>query len=270
MLRFWRKRPRKPTPPAPAPAPAPAPTPAPTPTPAPAPAVVLSESLTGTGVFVSQADFYSDPVGRGASKNPDWACTGGEIVRTADGGRITDRNGYFRMWTRRSDLPFVRFACKVRFSGWYPSDGSSWHGLCVMLNRAVAVLGDLPAGEEAGYFLDYNNRGGYVTILKKVPGDTTARWPYPGAHYTMGGTYYEVAKAPGSFQPVPGEEHIFAGQVTKTPEGHALLQVERDGVEVLRYLDDGRHGGPPLTYGRVGVRADFMDVTLRDLVITRR
>jgi hypothetical protein len=239
---------------------------------APAPAVLLSESFTGPdGTFVSSSDFWSS-ADRGLSKNRMWVSESGAMMRTANAGRT--RSDYFRMWTRQNDLRFVKAELDVRFNG-FVSGTAGWHGINLWLNKQMctpvpscsAMNDPFNKGGNSGYALDFMNRDGSLTILKKVSGDTRKAWPASNIGFVEGGTYYYLAQS--TFRPTPGQTYRFGGQVLDNGDGTSTLRVLIDGQVRLQVRDDGRIGGPRLGAGRVGLRSDFADMTVDNLTITR-
>ena len=237
---------------------------------APAARVLLAEDFTGPdGPFVSQSAFYGSPDG-GVQENPDWFAESGELVRRAGKGRT--QSEVFRMWTRRTDLAFPTVSMDVRFHGWTGGD-QPWHGINLWLNETLCSPAPTCSrvddrGGVSGYALDFVNRDGTVTVLKKVAGDTRERWPEGATSFVQGGTYYELASA--EWSPVHGRSYRFGAQALDLGRGRTLLRTSVDGRVLLEVVDDGSVGGPALSGGgRVGLRGDFADLEVDDLRITR-
>ena len=243
-------------------------------TPAPAPAVagpLLSETFSkADGTFVSSGAFWST-ADRGLTENSTFMSESGQLDRVAGAGRT--RSDYFRMWTRHRDLANVTASLDVTFNGFTRGD-AGWHGINLWLNQQMctpvpscsAVNDPNNGGGNSGYALDFMNRDGSLTILKKVSGDTRAS--HPGAvSYSEGGTYYQLAGA--SFRPTRGQTHRLAGRSIDNGDGTTTLQVLIDGQLRLQVRDDNRVGGPRLGAGRVGLRSDFTDMTVDNFTIVR-
>ncbi len=242
------------------------------PAPTPTSSVVLRETFTGPdGTFVSSGQFWGSS-DRGASRNPTWFAESGSMRRTAGTGRVTFDQWNFRMYTRQNDLSHVTVNSDIRFNGWYGGSGG-WQGINLWLHRQMcipypscsAVNDPNNKGGNGGYALDFMNRDGSLTILKKVPGDTRAK--YAGATaYVEGGTYYPMAQT--TFRPNRGQTYRLTGQSVDNGDGSTTLRVVVDGQVKLQVRDDGRIGGPRLGPGRVGLRTDYADVTVDNLSIS--
>jgi hypothetical protein len=264
--------------------------------------VLLEEDFDGDGVFVDQDHLWDgqdqadgredDDEGESADSgasgqddatgpsvdgdvvqvldggDPDWFSEAGEMV-LEDSTGLTDAS-VFRMWTHRTDLAFTQVEMDVTFNGWSGGD-SSWHGVNLWLNRSLCTpvpecgAVDDPGGN-SGYALDFMNRDGSVTILKKVSGDTREEWP-EATEYVQGGTYYELAAE--RWEPVPGRTYRFSGRAAELQDGSVALQVRIDGQPLLMAVDDATVAGPPLTGGRVGLRADNAVLSVDNLAIRR-
>lgn len=235
--------------------------------PAVEPAHRVVEPFAGPdGVFVDSDDFWNSS-DRGRRQNPEWFAEAGSLERERSAGRT--RSPALRMWTRRDDLAFVTAEMDLRFDGW-TAGGEPWHGVNLWLNRTLCT--PVPAcsavddgGGNSGYALDFLNRDGSLSILKKVPGDTRARWPQGEVGVAQGGTYYSLAQT--RWQPERGRTYRFGGRSLDRGNGTSSLQVLIDGKVLLEADDDGTVGGPRLTGGRLGLRSDFVALTVDDLVV---
>ncbi|MCW2682068.1 MAG: hypothetical protein JWM62_3469 [Frankiales bacterium] len=234
------------------------------------PTGLLGETFSGSaGVFSDQDAFWSR-ADRGYAQNASWFAESGAILRTGAGVARTT-SPVFRMWTRRTDLRGSSASMKLRFDG-FTAAGDSWHGVNLWLNSAVCTpvpscsAVDDGQGGNSGYALDFTNRDGSLTILKKVSGDTRSTWPRGAIDHAWGGTYYWMADT--RWTPEPGRTYQYQGRAVERADG-TLLQVVVDGKVLLQVLDNGSMGGPRLTGGRVGVRSDYANVTIDDLAITR-
>jgi hypothetical protein len=232
--------------------------------------VLLVEDFTGSdGPFVSSSAFWNGE-DLGEAENATWLSESGALLRRSQQGSID--GDVFRMWTRERQFAFSQVDLDVRFDGW-TGGGEDWHGINLWLNASLCVplpdcgkIDDL-AGGEGGYALEFMNRDGTASILKKVPGDSRDRWPSGAVEQTQGGTYYELAT--GRFQPEPGRSYRFTASVQNHRGDGAALQVLVDGQTVLEVVDDGAVGGPPLKGQRVGVRGDYVRATFDELEISR-
>lgn len=230
--------------------------------------VLLRASFSEEEVFVSQDAFYGAD-DRGSSENAEWLAESGELLRTGAAARTTSPS--FRMWSRRTDLAGASVELDVRFDSWV-GGSEPWHGINVWLNSTLcAPSPECTAVRDAegngGYALDFVNRDGSLTILKKVPGDTRSRWPDSEVGYVEGGTYYVLAAR--SWTPEIGRSYHFAGSVSDGGDGTSILRITVDGEVLVEVVDDGSVGGPRLEGGRVGLRSDYADVTVDDLVVRR-
>lgn len=231
---------------------------------------VLRESFEGPdGAFVTERAFRTADLG--VAENATWLAESGQVFRRGSAGE-TD-SSVMRMWTRRTDLAFTTAEMDVRFNGW--NGGSSgWHGINLWMNETFCTpapgctrLQDGATSEgPSGYALDFMNRDGSLTILKKVAGDTRGTWA-GAVSYSNGGTYYQLAKT--TWTPTVGQTYRWAGRVVDNGDGSTTLQVLVDGRVLLAVVDDARVGGPRLTGGRVGLRSDYADLTVDDLTIRR-
>lgn len=232
--------------------------------------VLLSEDFAGpAGVFASQSSFYGASDG-GVRENADWFAESGEMLRQAGVGRT--HSPVFRMWSRRTDLQFPTVRMDVVFHGWV-GGSEPWHGINLWLNDAVcSPTPDCSRvddrGSVSGYALDFVNRDGTVTVLKKVAGDTRGAWPARATTFVQGGTYYELAR--GQWSPTPGRPYRLEAEAVDLGRGRTLLRTTVDGRVTLEVVDDGSIGGPRLSQGgRVGLRGDYADFEVTDLRISR-
>ena len=234
---------------------------------------LLSEDFEGEdGVFADERRFWhsDSPQDEQEGQASGWFAESGVLERRGSEG-WTD-SPVMRVWTQRDDLAFTQVEMDVTFNGW--SDGSDgWHGVNLWMNESLCTpfpecdkIDDGDEGGPSGYALDFMNRDGTITILKKVAGDTRDTWP-GATTYSNGGTYYELAEA--SFEPVQGRTYHFAGRAIDTGNGTTTLQVMIDGDVLLQVVDDGSVAGPRLTGGRVGLRSDYADLTVDDILIRR-
>lgn len=232
--------------------------------------MLLAEDFSGpAGAFVTESAFYGS-LDSGLAENAEWLAESGQLLREADSGRT--RSPVFRMWTRRTDLAFPVVSMDVVFHGWVGGD-EAWHGVNLWLNETLCA----PApdcsrvddrGGVSGYALDFMNRDGTVTVLKKVAGDTRDRWPEQATSFVQGGTYYELATT--RWSPTAGVPHHLVAEARELGGGRTLLRTAVDGEVVLEIVDDGSVGGPRLVDGgRVGLRSDYADVEVDDIRIQR-
>lgn len=257
------------------PAPTTTTSPAPTTTTSPAPTTtspLLVETFDGAdGTFVSQNDFWSS-TDLGLSKNATWLAESGTMLRSGGTGRTS--SDYFRMWTRSNDLAHVSADVDVTFNG-FTSGTAGWHGINLWLHKQMctpvpscsAINDPSSKAGNSGYALDFMNRDGGLTILKKVSGDTRAQWPASNIGFVEGGTYYYLAGS--TFRPTVGQRYRFSGRTVDNGDGSTTLQILVDGRLLLQVRDDGKVGGPRLGAGRVGLRSDFAHMTVDDFTITR-
>ena len=248
----------------------PLPTPPPVVAPAPQPASLLTETFSGSdGTFSDQNAFWGSQ-DLGISQNSTWFTESGSVQRRLEAGYTS--SPVMRMWTRRTDLAFTNVAMDVRFNR-FTGGSEGWHGINLWLNETLCTpapgctkVQDGPSAGPSGYAVDFMNRDGKLTILKKVHGDTRAKWP-GASSYANGGTYYQLAGT--RWTPQPGVKYRFAGRVIDSGNGTATLQILIDGQVKLQVVDTGRVGGPRLTGGRVGLRSDYADYTVDNILVTR-
>lgn len=234
--------------------------------------ILLSEAFSAPdGVFVSSSDFWNSS-DLGASKNSEWMSEAGTMYRRANTG--TADNSMFRMWTRRNDMGYVKMEMDMKFNGFF-SGTEEWHGINVWLNESYCTpesntnpctkVND--GNGPSGYAVDFMNRSGDITILKKVKGDTRAKWPQNATSYSAGGTYYYLKGM--KWSPVVGRTYKFAGQTIKNSNNTTTIKLMIDGQVLLEYIDNGSIGGPQLTGTRVGLRSDFANYNVDNIVISR-
>ena len=234
---------------------------------------LLTEDFQGEdAVWADERRFWHPERTGQQDEDPEsgWFAEAGVLERRDSQG-WTD-SPVMRVWTRRDDLAFTQVDMDVTFKGWV--DGSAgWHGINLWLNESLCTptpgcerIDDGQQGGPSGYALDFMNRDGTVTILKKVAGDTREAWPGAVSH-SNGGTYYKLAET--TFEPAEDRTYHFAGRVVDSGDGTATLQVIVDGEVLLQAVDDGTVTGPRLTGGRVGLRSDYVELTVDDVVIRR-
>lgn len=227
---------------------------------------LLVEAFDGPdGVYADQSWFWAGG-DRGRSREPDLFALSGDYMRV-DGQAVTSSD-FARLYSWRDDLANTTLTVDVRLDG-YTSGSADWHGINLWMNESLCEpvpscsAVDDGAGGNGGYALDFANRGGFVEIMKKVPGDVD----YPGAvSQSNGGTYYVLDRA--TWAPVEGRTYELTGEV-RPVAGGLEVRVLVDGAEILSAVDTGEIGGPPLTGGRVGLRSDFARVAWDDLVVER-
>jgi len=210
----------------------------------------VTETFKGGGdVFVSASAFWgSADDGRG--QNANWFAESGTMYRRSGAG-WTD-SPVFRMWTRYTSLAFPSVYMDVRFNGWADAT-HGWHGVTLWLNRKLRTpddgsrINDGPRQE--GYTVDFVKRDGKIRIQKKV------------------GDRYHILRQ-RRWQPRPGTWYRWGGRVIANRNGTSRIQVIVNGRVIQQVTDNGSVGGPPLRGGRVGLRGDYANVSIRNLSIT--
>lgn len=230
---------------------------------------VLEEHFDGAdGTFVSDDRFWGgEDLGR--AQNDRWYANDGELTIRA--GRAHTDDSQFRMWTRRVDLTDVEASFDMVFRGFSGGD-EDWRGLNLWLNRTHCTpVPDCSAiddsGGNSGYMLRFFAADGDMTVNKKVSGDTRGASPEQATSYVQGGTYYFMDKV--AWAPVIGQTYRLTGSVRDNGDGTSTIAMSVDDEVLLEVVDDGSIGGERLGGGRVGVRGDYVDVSIDDLAIRR-
>lgn len=220
------------------------------------------------GRWVDSEDFWGEE-DQGRSRNADWFANDGALeVR---GGQAQTEDRQFRMYTWRDDLQDPSVTFDLTWHG-FSGGEADWRGMAIWLNRTACTpvpecdaVND-PEGN-SGYMLRFVAADGFMIVNKKVSGDTREEFPERATDFVQGGTYYWLDKV--AWEPEQGRTYRLEGSVSKGAGGSRVIEMRVDGERLLRVVDDGSIGGPPLTGGRVGVRGDYADMTIDDLEIRR-
>lgn len=220
------------------------------------------------GRWVDSEDFWGEE-DQGRSRNADWFANDGALeVR---GGQAQTEDRQFRMYTWRDDLQDPSVTFDLTWHG-FSGGEADWRGMAIWLNRTACTpvpecdaVND-PEGN-SGYMLRFVAADGFMIVNKKVSGDTREEFPERATDFVQGGTYYWLDKV--AWEPEEGRTYRLEGSVSEGAGGSRVIEMRVDGERLLRVVDDGSIGGPPLTGGRVGVRGDYADMTIDDLEIRR-
>lgn len=227
----------------------------------------VSQSFDGPdGTWVDSEDFWDEP-DRGLARNETWFAIDGALeMRSGQAHTDDDR---FRMYTRRTDLQNPSVSFDLTFHG-FSGGSEDWRGINVWLNRTVCTPVpecdgvDDPEGN-SGYMLRFFAADGHAVVNKKIAGDTREDLSEHATSYVQGGTYYYMDEV--AWEPEEGRTYRFEGRVEDNGDGTSTIEMAVDGEVLLRVVDDGSIGGPPLMGGRVGVRSDYADISIDDLEI---
>jgi len=212
----------------------------------------------------------SNPADPAGVRSKIWTVTSGSLFSVGGhgwtgipDGRSPDRyseastdSAIFRLHTVRADFGDAEQEVEVRIirftqSATRPPHG--WDGV-VLWPRYVT--------EFHLYFAYLLRRDGRVAITKKCPG------AIPGGGFYNGGTYFELA-AVRPFRPtVAGRWYHLASAVQDNPGGSVTIRVFQDGVLVGAATDFGV-GCPPIRGpASLGIRADNVDASFDNYVVT--
>jgi len=226
----------------------------PDPNPEPAPtggSSLVSANFDGPdSAFVTSSAFWNN-ADDGLYQNTDWFAESGSLYRRSNLGY--SNSSVFRMWTRQTDLAFTKMEMDVQFNGW-AGGTSGWHGINMWLNRKLRTPADgnkiNDGSQQEGYAIDFNNRDGKIYIQKKVAG-----------------TYYILKQ--DTWAPVTGKWYHWSGRVIDNGNGTSTIQMLIDGQIIQQAVDNGSVGGPRLTGGRAGLRSDYANYNVDNLLINR-
>jgi hypothetical protein len=126
------------------------------------------------------------------------------------------------------------------------SPANDWDGLHVFIRYQ---------DEASLYYVSVLRRDGAIVVKKKVPDGPS-----------NDGTYHTLAERADAGATV-GTWHHVRITVTDDSTGFARITVEIDGEPALDAVDDGV-GGPPIRFGRTGLRGDNAEFFIRNFAIT--
>jgi hypothetical protein len=222
-------------------------------------AAPFTESFSGPdgGTFVSSNAFWGNS-DLGFSQNKHWFAESGSMTYAGNAGRI--RASTFRMWTRNTSLGSfgdvkVETDLKVNSLPNLRGGTAGWDGVKFWLRRQLCT--PEPAcgrvndpNSQAGYTAEVGLRDGRVYIQKKV-----------GSQYTM------LSSTPRN--PIPyGSWMRVGGVVRNNPDGSVTIQVLRNGKVLVQAVDRGTGGAPLRKPGRIGLRADNVDVNVKNMAVS--
>jgi hypothetical protein len=224
--------------------------------------VLIADSFSRPDGLITNEYAYWNRGAPDAINDAVWQLTSGSLFArsgTAWSGRpddiapnATSSNGtdsaILRMVSLRRDLSSVAVSFVLRRNGFTSTPSTPavpWDGEHVFLRYQ---------SETSLYAVSFDRRDGTTAIKKKVSGGTS-----------NGGTYYTLASGTDVFP--AGAFHRVLTSIADNADGSATIRLTVDGVAVLSATDAGV-GGPVITQGGVGLRADNADITVDDLVVT--
>lgn len=199
-----------------------------------------------------------------AAKSAQWFVTSGSLfIRggAATDGRLDDRaadprsarstnSAVFRAYTRHRFQPSYRLTCEVRVEPPQEVTGlrpAPWDGLHLMLDAE---------SPEAAYYVSLYRRNGQAVIKKKTPGGSVA-----GGSYTVLSHYVPSHLQAGRW----GEVRV---DVRRAGPRAVTIDLYEDGTLLTTATDDETvSGSPPLTSGRIGIRADKTSFAIKELTV---
>lgn len=209
-------------------------------------AALLLAGCAALGTAVRNAPFRDAFDGPDGPPGPGWVVTSGKLELR--GGKAETASPVFRVITRRRDFRDAEVSFSLLNRGLAPgphTPETDWDGVHVFLRYQ---------SQYHLYYASVNRRDNAVVIKKKVPGGPS-----------NGGTYHELSPKKPYVVPY-GEWQRVRAVVRDVPQGVAI-EAHIDGKLLVRAIDTGRLGGPPIRKaGRVGVRADNADILIDEFV----
>jgi hypothetical protein len=226
--------------------------------------LLFEAEFGGPDRLLSNEFAFRHPDSPDAVVSPQWFVTSGSLfVRSgaATNGSLDDRpanpssttgtnSAVFRTYTKQRFRPNYRVTFEVRVEPPRDVPGLSpapWDGLHLMVDA------DSP---EAAYYVSLYRRNGQSVIKKKTPGGTVA-----GGSYTPLSRYVPCHIRPGRWTEV---------RVDVRGDGsHGVtIDLYEDGTLLTTATDQSSlSGSPPFTEGRIGIRADKTNFSIKDLRI---
>lgn len=185
------------------------------------------------------------------ARNQHFLVTNGAVAYGSNGGRADAPK--LRLTTRRQDFQNVRVTLEWQHLGFVTAPGTraqNFDGVNVWIRHQ---------SQYSLYYATFNRRDGKIVLKKKEP-----RPHDPTSNY---GEYFTLAEAQAPFR--SGTDQRMSVEAKNVGRSAVELQVrDGSGRVLLRYLDDGRVGGPALTSpGAVGVRGDNSRLLLQSLQV---
>lgn len=224
------------------------------------PTPVFVDTFDGEDRLVTNEYAFNNPDSADAVVSDTWQVTSGSMfVRNGvawtgpidhespdPGSAEATGSGVFRAFTRveapRDSLITVRLL-PITFVD--NGEETAWDGAHILVRVQNAV--DF-------YAISVLRRDGTVVIKRKVPGGPS-----------NGGTYETLAAVHAPM--TEGEWHDVR-IATFDREGAVVIELWLDGANVLTAVDSGQYGRPIAEAGTVGFRADNLEVSFDDLVVT--
>jgi hypothetical protein len=231
---------------------------------------LFSDAFSAPDGLITNEYAYWNPHDGAAHRSADWEMDSGSLFARAGAGWtgvVTDscdpdrdsatctNSGVFRLNTRRRDFAAVRVDMRVRANAFDDRDESAdpdtpavdWDGVHIWLHYV---------DEYELYYASVDRRDGAVVIKKKCRG---------GAD--NGGTYYELASAPGFPVPMGAWQHVGASIQTNADQT-VTIKLYREGQELIAATDTGVGCAAITGPGAVGVRGDNLDFDLDDFTVS--
>jgi hypothetical protein len=240
------------------------------PAPARAQDPLFSDSFSALDGLITNEFAYWNPNDGTAHRSPDWEMDSGSLFARAGAGwtgSVTDNcdpdrnsstctnSGVFRLNTKRRDFGAVRVDMRLRANA-FDNRGESadpdtpavdWDGVHIWLHYV---------DEYELYYASVNRRDGSVVIKKKCRGGSD-----------NGGTYYELASAPGFPVPMGAWQQVGASIRTNADQT-VTIKLYRGGQQLIEATDAGVGCAAITAPGAVGVRGDNLDFDLDDFTVS--
>jgi hypothetical protein len=223
--------------------------------------LLFEAEFDGSDRLLSNEFAYRYPDSPDAVVSPQWFVTSGSLfVRegAATNGSLDDRaanadsttgtnSAVFRAYTKRRFRPSYRVTFEVRVEPPRHVPGLSpapWDGLHLMVDA------DSP---EAAYYVSLYRRNGVAVIKKKTPGGSVA-----GGSYAPLSHYVPCRIEPGQWIEVRVDVRSVGshGVTIDLYEGGTLLTTATDQTSYS--------GTPPFSEGRLGIRADKTNFSIKE------
>jgi hypothetical protein len=223
------------------------------------PEVLFSDAFQGPDGLVTNEYATGHPGDPHSRISPRWIVTSGSLFRRGDAGTdgpidrspvgpdstsATD-SAVFRAYTRARFDPSYSVRFEARVAAPVLTGGPAWDGFHVIVGARSAA---------AAYYVSVARRDHRAVIKKK-----TAGGPVAGGFYAAISAYRPFAFPAGRYLPVRVD-------VTRNDGGSVSIDLYVGGRPVVSATDDDHAFTGP---GRVGLRADWTQIWVRDFRITR-